>query len=107
MTIYLLLDGVRLYQQLEQAKELNKHHCSLYPGETDQNTEALSPYLFTYPHSDEFRAWYIQNGLNNHWSILVESSISFEEEHKHFRHFLNQSTKGGQEIVINQINQYI
>jgi hypothetical protein len=95
---HLILDGANLEQALIQGQTLNENHRSLYRGETDPDIEAVGPYLFNYPHSNEFSTWYIENGLNNHWGILVESSSSFEDIYKHFRRFLMVKTEDGQQL---------
>lgn len=98
MLQYLLLDGAILEQQLNQAKGLNENHRSLYRGETDPEIEAVGPFLFVYPHSEAFRAWYCENGLNDHWGILVDAPSSFDEIYAHFRRFLMVKTEDGQQL---------
>jgi len=98
MHYYLLLDGARLEHRLGLGQELNDHNRSLYRGELDPDIEAAGPYLFTFPHNDEFKAWYTTGSPQDHWGVMVMALHSFEELYKHFRRFLMVETEDGKKL---------
>jgi hypothetical protein len=98
MHYYLLLDGARLEHSLGQGQELNTHHRSLYRGEMEPEIEAAGPFLFTFPHNDEFKSWYTNDSIGDHWGIIVMAPISFEELYRHFRRFLTVHAENGQKL---------
>jgi hypothetical protein len=98
MHYYLLLDGARLEHRLGLGQELNDHNRSLYRGELDPDIEAAGPYLFTFPHNDEFKSWYTNDSAGDHWGVMVMALHSFEELYKHFRRFLMVETEDGKKL---------
>jgi hypothetical protein len=99
MPLHLILDGANLEQALTQGQTLNEQNRSFYRGESNSEIEGVGPYLFSYPHSEAFSTWYIEEGLNNAWGILIESAASFEEVYKHLRRFLTVTTEDGQQLL--------
>ena len=95
----ILLDAARLENRLDEAKELNQSHSSLYKGRSEEDLSAVAPYLFTYQRGSEYVKWFIENCWGGACGVLISSKYSFEEIYKHFRKFLLVKTEEGEEPV--------
>ncbi len=95
---FLLFDAARAETNLNRALELNKLNRSLYKGSAEEDLAGIAPYLFTAkPHTD-FANWYLTEGWNQSWGLLVNVTASFEDIYKHFRRFLMIKTENGEQL---------
>ena len=95
---HILLDGARMEQSLETAKKLNPIFDSLYRGRSEEELDAVAPYLFSFPPNSDFSTWIFENGWGSSWGLIVSTKINFEDCWKHFRKFLIIKTEEGQEL---------
>lgn len=96
---HILLDAARMEVRMEEAKELNPHHLSLYKGRSEEDLAAVAPYLFAIPQQeDAFLDWFMEEGWGEAWGVIVSSRASFEVCYKHFRKFLLVQTEEGEEL---------
>ncbi|WP_225000344.1 DUF4123 domain-containing protein [Cesiribacter sp. SM1] len=96
---YILLDAARMEVRMEEAKELNPYHLSLYKGRSEEDLAAVAPYLFSVPEDeDDFLNWFMEQGWSDAWGVIVSSQASFEECYRHFRKFLIVQTELGEEL---------
>lgn len=95
---YILLDAARMEVRMEEAKELNPYHQSLYKGRSEEDLAAVAPYLFPVPEDSNFLDWYMEEGWSDAWGVIVSSRASFETCYKHFRKFLLVKTEEGEEL---------
>lgn len=95
---HIILDAARMGGQIDEAKEQNKSHDSLYRGGSEESLAAVAPYLFEFSCPASFSDWYLEAGWGNAWGILLRSSRPMQELHKHFRKFLLLKTEEGQEL---------
>jgi hypothetical protein len=96
---YILLDAARMEVRMEEAKELNPYHLSLYKGRSEEDLAAVAPYFFAVPQDeDDFLDWFMEQGWSDAWGVIVSSQASFEECYKHFRKFLIVKTELGEEL---------
>lgn len=97
-TGFLLLDSAQLYSEMENAFHLNPNNFSLYRGESEEALKDIAPYLFSLEANTLFVDWFFENGWGKSWGVLVSSSASMEELHKHFRKFLFVQSYDGSEM---------
>jgi len=95
---HILLDAARMNEYMSTAQELNKQYDSLYRGGVEESLSEVAPYIFIFPKNSEFSNWYINSGWGDSWGILLKSSLSLPELHKHFRKFLMVQTEDGDEL---------
>lgn len=95
---HLLLDAARMEGRMEEARDLNPHHLSLYKGRSEEDLAAVAPYLFAIPQEDGFLDWFMEEGWSDAWGVLVSSRASFEACYRHFRKFLLVQTEEGEEL---------
>lgn len=95
---YILLDAARMEVRIEEAKELNPYHQSLYKGRSEEDLAAVAPYLFPVLEGSNFLDWFIEEGWGDAWGVIVSSRVTFETCYKHFRNFLLVKTEEGEEL---------
>ncbi|MEO8770640.1 MAG: DUF4123 domain-containing protein [Ferruginibacter sp.] len=95
---YLLLDAARILEQLETAQELQPAFICLYTGDSAKLLLSVAPYLFNYQKDSAFEKWYAQKCWGNSAGFFVETVVTMEELHKHFRKFLLVKTEQGKEL---------
>ncbi len=83
---------------MDEAKERNKAHESLYRGTSSEKLAGVAPYIFQFRHPTPFSEWYFRNGWGRSWGILLKSSSPMAELHKHFRKFLMVRTEPGKQL---------
>jgi len=97
-TPYLLLDAAKMELVIEQAKELNANHRSLYKGEPEEDLAAVAPYLFTLDRESPLAQFYIDNGWGEAWGLIVKTYKDFDKTQLHFRRFLMVKTEDGRKL---------
>jgi hypothetical protein len=99
-TTHLLLDAARMEDAMDTARELNPVNASLYRNRDGQDEilPSVAPFLFTYPYTDAFCDFVLNNGWGKSWGLWVESEVDFETLCRHFRRFLMVQTEEGQEL---------
>jgi len=96
---FLLFDAARAKNSnLQKATEKNSYAISLYRGRSEEVLASVAPYIFPFPHSNEFSDFIFENGWGNSWGVIVYSSQSIEDIFVHFRKFLMVKTEGGKEL---------
>jgi hypothetical protein len=87
-------------EAMDKAQELNAEHKSLYRAGkgADEVLPVVAPFLFTYPQSQEFADFVLQEGWGDSWGIWVDSYADFESLWKHFRKFLTVMTEDSQQF---------
>jgi hypothetical protein len=95
---FTLLDGARMLDRMETAKELNPQHESLYRGRREEPLSIVAPCLFTYQESGGFAEWLGKNGWADAWGIFFYSEATMSELLHHFRRFLLVKTEDGVEL---------
>jgi hypothetical protein len=97
---YILLDAECMEYTMQNARELNPTHQSLY--RTREGAEEVSPdeapYLFTWPHSEAFSNFILQEGWGQSWGILINSSADYKTIYQHLRRFLTVQLEGGAQV---------
>jgi hypothetical protein len=94
MNSFFLFDAARATEEnLLKASALNENLISLYRGRSEESLAAVAPYVFTFPHSNEFSDFILERGWGNSWGIFVYGSQNIEEIHHHFRKFLMVKTE--------------
>jgi hypothetical protein len=83
---------------MDNAKELNKKHDSLYRGGKEQNLFAVAPYIFQFSSPTPFSDWFVEKGWGDSWGVLIKSPWPLAEMHKHFRRFLMVNTEDSQQL---------
>lgn len=84
-----ILEGQRYFglQHAIQAK-------SLFMGKTGELLDSVAPYLMQVKEDHEsFISWFVQTKKQNTAGLILNANVSFEELHKHFRHFLYVKTE--------------
>src|SRR5438067_231696 len=74
---YILLDAARMGERIEEAKELNPTHDSLYKGRGEEYLRVVAPYLFSFDQESDLGKWYLEQGWGDSWGILISSSAAF------------------------------
>lgn len=95
---FLLFDAARAEINLNKALELNKLNRSLYKGSAEEDLAGIAPYLFTAKPNTDFANWYLTEGWNQSWGLLVNVTASFEDIYKHFRRFLMVKTEDDEQL---------
>src|SRR5450432_3217845 len=96
---FFLFDAARATNvNLQKGTEKNGDTISLYRGRSEEVLAAVAPYVFTFPHSNEFSDFIFENGWGNSWGIIVYSSQGLEDIFHHFRKFLMVKTEAGREL---------
>lgn len=99
---FLLLDAARMDNAMDKARELNPDlgHQSLYRSKisTDEVLPVVAPYLFTFPHSQDFSIFILNEGWGNSWGVFIDSEFSFDILYNHLRRFLLVKTEDGKEL---------
>ncbi|MCW3105925.1 MAG: hypothetical protein JWQ09_431 [Segetibacter sp.] len=95
---YIILDAARMGDKIEEAKQKNTAHDSLYRGGSEESLSAVAPYIFSFTPNTDFSTWYMEKGWGGAWGVMVRSSCTFPELHKHFRKFLLVKTEEGEEL---------
>ncbi len=97
MLLYHLLDAARMSFSIDEAKQRNPTHDSLYRGQSEETLAVIAPYLFQCEAGDAFDAWLTENAGQS-WGVGVESDEPMAALHKHFRQFLLIQTDNGEEL---------
>ena len=84
--------------RINEAKELNPIHDSLYRGGSDASLSAVAPYIFRFGDSQSFSTWYMESGWGDSWGVLLKCSLPMPEVHRHFRKFLLVKTEDDREL---------
>ncbi|HXB07036.1 MAG TPA: DUF4123 domain-containing protein [Puia sp.] len=95
---FMLLDGARLHEALDEAMEINKSGQSLFIGKSQQKLSSVAPHLFSLEESGDTVNWFWLYGWGNAWGMLFSSERSPEECVRHFRRFLIVKTEEGKEL---------
>jgi hypothetical protein len=95
---YIILDGARLEESIEEAKMINSNYDSLYQGDSKENLSAVAPYVFILANDLSFENWYLKNGWGNDCGIVFESAYKSVEIKNHLRKFLIVKTEDNQEL---------
>jgi Domain of unknown function (DUF4123) len=97
MPLYYLLDAARMLFAIDEAKQRNPTHDSLYRGQSEETLAVIAPYLFQGEANDEFDNWLTENAGQS-WGVGIESDETMAVLHKHFRKFLLIQTDDGEEM---------
>jgi len=95
---HILLDAARMGEKMDTAKEMNATNDSLYRGGSEESLSAVAPYIFSFKGADAFAGWWLEEGWGKAWGLLLRTSASMVELHRHFRKFLLVKTEEGQEL---------
>lgn len=95
---YLVLDGARLREQLNEAKQLNNNYRCLYKGKVEEYLQDVAPYLFTCSAATEMAQWFIKEGFGKAWGVGICTDQDFETVYKHLRRFLMIKTENGKQL---------
>lgn len=95
---YCLLDGARIFGEMDTAKRLQPEFLSLYMGENDEKLKLVAPYLFSYQAQSEFENWFLENGWGNSWGIFIETTANLQELRTHLRKFLFVKSESGKDL---------
>lgn len=95
---YAILDAARLYGELEKAKRLGSVFSSLYKGKSEQTLAEVAPYLFACDWSSPLAHWILNEGWTLAHGYFIQSTVSFEELHKHLRKFLIVQDEKGKQL---------
>ncbi|MEP6747597.1 MAG: DUF4123 domain-containing protein [Bacteroidota bacterium] len=99
LSSFFLLDAARATEEnLIYATEKNENVISLYRGRSEESLSAVAPYIFTFPHSEDFSDFIMKNGWGRSWGVLVYSESDMDNLFKHFRKFLMVKTEEGKEL---------
>ena len=85
---FLLLDGARIEDKLDEAKNMNEYHASLYKGKSEEILAAVAPYLFIVPPKKKFIKWVENNIWGNSGCVMLSSDLGFADVYMHLRNFL-------------------
>ena len=96
--LFTILDAARLGNTLEDARELNPDHLSLYSGRSAQLLADYAPYLFSFDPASSFSNWFFASGWGNSWGIFGCSTTTNQVLHHHFRRFLTVELEGSKPI---------
>ncbi|HXB43158.1 MAG TPA: DUF4123 domain-containing protein [Puia sp.] len=89
LSFYFLFDAARATEpNLVNATAINEHVVSLYKGRSEEALASVAPYIFSFPHSEEFSDFILRNGWGNSWGIFAYTAQSIEDIFHHFRKFL-------------------
>jgi hypothetical protein len=64
-----------------------EHEC-LYRGELEPDLAEAAPYLVRLEAGEEFTAWILEKGWENHWGVFAVSASGFRDLRQHFRRIL-------------------
>lgn len=95
---YVVLDAAKMRDRIEEAKRFNPEHECLYKGEAADTLHSVGPWLFSYPKPSLFADWHLANFGNQHWGILIQSSLDFKSIYKHLKKFLLVKTEDGKKL---------
>lgn len=95
---HILLDAARMGLAMQEAKEKNPAHDSLYRGRSEESMSEVAPYIFQFDAKADFGKWYMEKGWGDSWGVMLRSPLPLQELHKHFRKFLLVKTEDGQEL---------
>ncbi len=100
MPYHLLLDAARMNSFMDEARELNPEHASLYRNKrgADEILPEVAPFLFSFPYSADFTDFVIDKGWGDSWGLWVESKVGFDALYDHFRRFLMVQTEEGKKL---------
>lgn len=95
---YILLDAARMNQAMEVSKNLNPNFNSLYKDREDPIVQSVAPFLFIFPHSEEFSNYYFKEGWGNSWGVMIYTTAGFDELRRHFQRFVIVKSEDGVEF---------
>jgi Domain of unknown function (DUF4123) len=85
---YILLDAARMAEEFDETDKFNSKNLCLLNARGEECLKSVSPYLFSIDKNSDFQKWIVNRGLGLSWGILVESKLSMEDLHRHFRKLL-------------------
>jgi Domain of unknown function (DUF4123) len=98
MKRFVILDGAHFKSKMDQAILLNENHHNLYTGISPAHLEPLGPFIFEFPHNQEFYEWYMENVQANSRGLIVESIHTFNEVKSHFKTLIKVRTESGHNL---------
>jgi len=95
---YIILDAAKTHARIAEAKRFNPRHICLYSGEAEERLHSVAPWLFTFRLNSNFAEWYLANGGQQHWGIILESAADFKTVYLHLKKFLYVKTEAGKKL---------
>ncbi len=95
---YLLFDAAKAESSLAIAMELSSNLQSLYKGTAEEDLAGVAPYFSPIQNNTPFANWFLREGWNKNWGILLFSNANFEDTYKHFRKFLMVQTEDREQL---------
>jgi hypothetical protein len=88
LQLYAILDTAREERIYHKLADAEIECVSLFRGEKAHEMATVAPYLIALHRNDAFTSWLFNNGWGKSWSIIIESSVGFDDLKRHFRSFL-------------------
>ncbi len=96
--VFIVLDGAKAPNLLEQLETTQPEYCCLYRGELIPELAEAVPYLIRLEQGTEFLQW-VLSGIGKQWGIFAVAKANLQTMCQHFRRLLTVELPSGQTVA--------
>jgi Domain of unknown function (DUF4123) len=95
---YMLLDGAKILDELDDLLKKSTRHACLYKGGSERSLASVAPYVAFVAGNEKFLSQVHTDGWGAAWGILFSAYAGLDELVYHFRKFLMVETEEGKQL---------